>query len=245
MVVSKNSRQIFCAIDTDDLEAAKSLSSSIRHFVGGIKIGSQFFCTYGPPGLEIMRALGLPVFLDLKLFDIPNTVAAAVVSAGKFNPFMMTLHASGGKAMMRAAVDANKTAADASGTDKPLLLGVTVLTSFDESDLDEIGVKSRVLDQVSRLALLAQASGLDGVVCSAHEIEILRSRCGNDFKLVVPGIRPTWASTQDQKRVLSPSEAIARGADYLVIGRPITSAENPSAAARQIASELSNLETPS
>ena len=147
--------------------------------------------------------------------------------------------------MMRAAVDANKTAADASGTDKPLLLGVTVLTSFDESDLDEIGVKSRVLDQVSRLASLAQASGLDGVVCSAHEIEILRSRCGNDFKLVVPGIRPTWASTQDQKRVLSPSEAIARGADYLVIGRPITSAENPSAAARQIASELSNLETPS
>ena len=141
--------------------------------------------------------------------------------------------------MMRAAVEANKKAADQSGNTRPLLLGVTVLTSFDRDDLREMGVEETVAEQVSRLAVLAQANGLDGVVCSAHEIAILRSVCGGEFKLVVPGIRPKWAEPDDQKRFVAPGEAVASGADYLVIGRPISRAHDPAAAARLISEEIS------
>ncbi|PPR31061.1 MAG: Orotidine 5'-phosphate decarboxylase [Alphaproteobacteria bacterium MarineAlpha9_Bin6] len=240
-MVDKNcAGQVFYAIDTDDCDRAKSLALAVMGWVGGVKLGVEFFSANGPAGVEVLRRIGLPVFLDLKLFDIPNTVAGAIAASAHCQPAMITLHASGGGAMMRTAVEANQKVAEESGNVRPLLLGVTVLTSFNRDDLSETGVYSTVVEQVSRLAELAQASGLDGVVCSAHEIEILRSVCGEEFKLVVPGIRPTWARSDDQKRVLTPGEAVARGADYLVIGRPISCADDPAAAARRISAEIAD-----
>jgi orotidine-5'-phosphate decarboxylase len=176
----------------------------------------------------------MPVFLDLKFHDIPNTVAGAIKASLALSPYMVNVHASGGETMMRAATQS----AEAAGEGRPLVLGVTVLTSMDESDLQEIGVESSIPDQVMRLASLAQFSGLDGVVCSAREVEDLREHLGKEFKLVVPGIRPQWASSDDQKRIVTPAAAIAIGADYLVIGRPITGASDPVEAANKIAAEI-------
>ena len=153
-------------------------------------------------------------------------------------PYMLNVHAAGGRAMMRAAAEAAGEAAAKTGLQKPLVLGVTVLTSLDDSDLRDTGVPDPTPDQVRRLAALTQKSGLDGVVCSGREIETLRAQCGPDFKLVVPGIRPRWASADDQKRVLTPADAVSRGADYLVIGRPITAAADPAEAAGRIRDEL-------
>jgi len=239
MIDNNHAWRIFCAIDTNDCDRAKSLALAVSGQVGGVKVGLEFFSAHGPYGVSLLTSIGLPVFLDLKLFDIPNTVAGAVAAAAACRPAMITLHASGGGAMMRAAVEANKKAAHQSGNTPPLLLGVTVLTSFDRGDLREMGVEATVAEQVSRLAVLAQASGLDGVVCSAHEIAILRSVCGGEFKLVVPGIRPKWAESDDQKRFLEPGVAVAKGADYLVVGRPISQADDPAAAARLISEEIS------
>jgi orotidine-5'-phosphate decarboxylase len=177
---------------------------------------------------------GLPVFLDLKFHDIPNTVADAVRAALALAPVMLTVHASGGAAMMRAAADA----AEEAGANRPLVLGVTVLTSLGADDLAATGLAGPVPDQVMRLARLAQASGLDGVVCSAREVAALRAECGAAFKLVVPGIRPAGAAAGDQKRTATPAEAIAAGADYLVVGRPVTGADDPAQAARAIIDEI-------
>ena len=243
MIEKNNDGHIFCAVDTDDLDRATSLSSAISPYVGGVKLGIQFFSTFGPPGVEVIRQRGLPIFLDLKLFDIPNTVAGAVHAAARLAPAMLTLHASGGRAMMEAAVRANQEAADTLGQERSLLLGVTVLTSLGHDDLCEVGVQGDLADQVLRLASLAQDSGLDGVVCSAHEIEALRRLCGGGFKLVVPGIRPTLAGSDDQKRVLTPAEALNKGADYLVIGRPITGDKDPVDAVQRIAAEVDELVT--
>ena len=211
MIDNNHAWRIFCAIDTNDCDRAKSLALAVLGQVGGVKVGLEFFSAHGPYGVSLLTSIGLPVFLDLKLFDIPNTVAGAVAAAAACRPAMITLHASGGGAMMRAAVEANKKAADQSGNTPPLLLGVTVLTSFDRGDLREMGVEVTVAEQVSRLAVLAQESGLDGAVCSAHEIAILRSVCGGEFKVVVPGIRPKWAESDDQKRFLEPGVAVAKG----------------------------------
>ncbi len=225
---------VFCAVDTPNLDQAANLVNSLIGRVGGIKLGKEFFTTHGPDGVRQVLGNRAPLFLDLKFHDIPNTVANAVRAACRsVAPYMMTLHAAGGPAMMQAAVRAA-----AEFAPRPLLLGVTVLTSLDNADLAAIGVTEPMADHVARLAGLAQECGLDGVICSPHEIANLRDRCGTDFKLVVPGIRPAGAAIGDQKRVMTPAEALAEGADFLVIGRPITAADDPSAAAAAIAAEI-------
>lgn len=229
----KPTDRIFVALDTPDLDKAVALARSLKGHVGGMKVGKEFFTALGPQGVTAIADEGMPVFLDLKFHDIPNTVAGALRSSLALKPFMVNVHASGGAKMMEAAAGAIKDASP-----KPILLGVTVLTSMSEEDLQGVGVDIAVADQVRRLALLAKDSGLDGVVCSAKEVEMLRAACGPDFKLVVPGIRPKWASSDDQKRIVTPKDAVAMGADYLVIGRPITGADNPVEAAKKIAEEL-------
>jgi orotidine-5'-phosphate decarboxylase len=223
---------IFCALDTGEAEAAARLADSLKGSVGGIKLGLEFFVANGPTGVRKVAA-GIPLFLDLKLHDIPNTVAGAVRSIAPLGVKMTTLHASGGGPMMKAAVDAAK-----ESPSPPWLLGVTILTSLDQDSLPEIGFGGSVSDSVKRLAALAQASGLDGAVCSPHEVSTLRAQCGPGFKLVVPGIRPAGSDAGDQRRVMTPKQALAAGADVLVIGRPITGAADPAAAARSIAQSL-------
>ena len=225
--------QIFCALDRPDLDGALALGRSLVGAVDGLKVGLEFVTANGPDGVRRIVDIGLPVFLDLKFHDIPNTVARAVRAAGSLGIAMLTLHVAGGPAMLCAAVAA------ARGLDAPpWLLGVTVLTSVDDRDLAAIGVGGSAADQVLRLADLGQAAGLDGVICSPHEIETLRRRLGGAFKLVVPGIRPHGSATDDQKRTMSPKEAATLGADALVIGRPITQAGDPRAAARAIRAEI-------
>ncbi|MEH6629655.1 MAG: orotidine-5'-phosphate decarboxylase [Halopseudomonas aestusnigri] len=229
--------RIFVAIDTPDINRATKLARLLSGEVGGIKIGKELFTAQGPNAVRGAVG-GEPLFVDLKFHDIPNTVAGAIRSSLHMRPFMVNVHASGGKAMMQAAVDAARETSEDLGIPRPMVLAVTVLTSLDDNDLTEVGQNGPAADQVKRLALLAQESGIDGVVCSSKEIGILRETCGPNFKLVVPGIRPTWAAAGDQKRIMTPKDAVAAGADYLVIGRPITSADDPLAAARRIVEEL-------
>ena len=225
---------IFCAIDQPDLEGALELARSLRDVVGGLKVGLEFVTANGPDGVRAIVALGLPVFLDVKFHDIPNTVAGAVRAAGSLGAALLTLHVSGGPAMLHAAVETAHLEEPC-----PELLGVTVLTSMDDADLAAVGVADKMTGQVLRLAELAWKSGLDGVICSPHEVVPLRERFGAEFKLVVPGIRPAAFRARDQKRTMVPAEAIAAGADILVIGRPITAAPDPRAAAIAIAAEIS------
>jgi len=230
----KPTDRIFTALDTTDIDHAVSLARNLTGHVGGAKVGKEFFTANGPDGVRRVSDTGMPVFIDLKWHDIPNTVAGAVRASLPLKPAIVNVHAAGGAAMLHAAAGA---AAEA-GDDRPLVLAVTVLTSLDDDDLHAFGVDTDVTTQVVRLARLSQDNGIDGVVCSAREIEALREACGPEFKLLVPGIRPTWAAIGDQKRVMTPKEAIAKGADYLVIGRPITGADDPVAAAERIADEL-------
>ncbi len=222
---------ILCAIDTPDLARARALVATLAGTVAGVKLGLEFFAAHGPEGVLQVVGAQANAFLDLKLHDIPNTVAGAVRAALALDPLFLTLHCAGGPAMLRAAVDSR-------GARRTKLLGVTVLTSLDDKDLAATGQTGPVEGQVRRLALLAKAAGLDGVVCSSQEVAMLREACGAGFLLVVPGIRPAGAALGDQKRVQTPRAAIEAGADYLVIGRPITEASDPAAAARAILSEL-------
>jgi orotidine-5'-phosphate decarboxylase len=228
---------IFCALDTTDVEAATRLVGALHGAVGGIKLGLEFFIAHGPDGIR--RVAGsTPLFLDLKLHDIPNTVAGAIRAIAPLGAAMTTIHTAGGAAMMKAAVDAAKEAAAKTGGKRPALLGVTILTSLDEAALPRIGMNGPVADAAKRLAALAQESGLDGAVCSPHEVARLRKLCGTNFLLVVPGIRPAGSASDDQARIMTPKEALAAGADVLVIGRPITGAADPATAARTIAESL-------
>ncbi len=229
---------VFCALDTTDPEGALALARRLHGLVGGLKLGLEFFVANGPAGIKAVAQAHVPLFLDLKFHDIPNTVAGAMRGAVRLGPLMTTVHAGGGLAMMTAAVDAAAEEACRLAIDRPKVLAVTVLTSMGPEDLPATGVAGPVLDQVKRLAGLAQAAGVDGVVCSPHEVDALRAQCGPSFQLVIPGIRPAWAAANDQKRVLTPAEALAKGADWLVIGRPITAAADPALAARTIQSEL-------
>jgi orotidine-5'-phosphate decarboxylase len=233
-----HANKVFCALDTPSIDVALGWANRLKGTVGGLKLGLEFFGAQGPDGIRRVAETGMPIFLDLKFHDIPNTVAQAVTSVTPLAPLLITIHAGGGKAMMRAAVDAARETAAKAGVNRPKILGVTVLTSLDESDLLAAGVTGSVEDQVVRLARLAQDSGLDGVVCSPKEIAPIRRACGPDLILTVPGIRPTGAALGDQKRVMTPREAVDSGATYLVIGRPIIDAADPVDAARAIAHSL-------
>jgi orotidine-5'-phosphate decarboxylase len=200
-----------------------------------VKIGKELFTREGPALVRFLTEQGYDIFLDLKYHDIPNTVARACEAAAALGVWMINVHTSGGSRMMRAAAEA---LAQVEGR-RPLLIGVTVLTSMDRADLDEIGLSADPEQQVLRLAKLAQASGLDGVVCSPREAALLRAELGTDFLLITPGVRPSGASRDDQSRVATPVDAVRDGADYLVIGRPITRAPEPAAALEQINQELS------
>ena len=225
---------IFCALDTVDEAHAASLARGLKGTVGGVKLGMEFFNARGPQGYRTVAEAGVPIFLDLKLHDIPNTVAGGIRATLPLKPAIVNVHAAGGLAMMRAAADAAKEAGDA----RPLVIAVTVLTSLDQSDLHDTGVSGTPADHVLRLAHLAAKAGLDGVVCSAHEIERLRAELGRDFKLIVPGIRPVGSDVADQKRIMTPPQALSLGADILVIGRPITGAADPREAAEAISASL-------
>lgn len=221
---------VLCALDTKDLDHAKHLCGQIRDYVGGIKLGLEFFTMHGSHGVKAMSELGIPIFLDLKFHDIPNTVAEAVKSAMELEVDMLTLHLSGGSDMLKKTVDAVR----AIPGKQPLLVGVSVLTSMSEEDLKSLNIEGGIEEHVVRLAHLGQDSGLDGLVCSAHELSTVRQACGDDFITVVPGIRMPDNDTDDQKRVMTPDKALALGANFLVIGRPITKAAEPAVAAKQI-----------
>lgn len=231
---------VFVALDTKDLDRAARLARDLAGLVGGLKLGLEFFSAHGPSGVSRLAALGQPVFLDLKLHDIPNTVAGAVGSLVPLAPTLITVHATGGPDMLRAAARAAADGAAASGVPRPRVLGVTVLTSLDRSDMAAIGLSGPPADRVGALAALSRDCGLDGVVCAPPEVRGLRAAFGPDFTLMVPGIRPAGADMGDQKRAMTPAEAIAAGADHLVIGRPITAAPDPVAAARDIVDGISD-----
>ena len=224
---------VFVALDTTDPDYARQLAERVRGHVGGLKLGLEFFNALGPDGVKPFLEMGMPVFLDLKYHDIPNTVAGAARAAAQLGVSILNVHAQGGAAMMRAALDAVK-----SVSPQTKLIAVTMLTSLGDEDLPSVGLTPPVGDQVLRLASLTQQCGLDGVVCSAHEITRLRAELGPDFLLVVPGIRPKGADVGDQKRVMDPAQARDAGASLLVIGRPITGAADPGQAARDIAESL-------
>jgi len=224
---------IFVAIDTPDLGRALALAKAVKPHVGGLKVGLEFLTAQGPDGVRAIADLGLPVFADTKFHDIPNTVAGAAREIARLGIAMFNVHASGGEAMLRGARQAAR-AVDP----KVLLIAVTVLTSFEDKDVEEVGQRGPAADQVVRLALLAQRAGLDGVVCSAREIALVRKAMGPGFLIVVPGIRPAGSDLADQRRVMTPQDAARAGADILVIGRPITAAADPAEAARAIAASL-------
>jgi orotidine-5'-phosphate decarboxylase len=237
---------VYCGIDTTDLAQATKLIQSIaggpKPAVGGIKLGLEFFLAHGAPGVRYafptpVRATGVGFFLDLKLHDIPNTVAGGIRAVVELAPTYITLHSSGGREMLKAAVGEAASVAAKLNVPRPKLLGVTVLTSLDRSDLEATGVNADPSDQVVRLAGLARESGLDGVICSPHEIAALRKHCGPDFILMVPGIRPAGSAANDQKRAMTPRQAVDLGASHLVVGRPIYTAADPRAAAEAIARE--------
>lgn len=231
---------VFCAVDTSDLDQAIGLAGLMAKAGCGVKLGLEFFVSQGPAGLAQIRALypRLPLFLDLKFHDIPNTAAQAARAATALRVTYMTLHTSGGVEMMITTRAAVEDEAAKRGIPAPRLLGVTVLTSLDDQGLAAVGQQIPVSGQVETLALLAQQAGLAGVVCSAHEISKLRNKLGPDFVLMVPGIRPKGSESGDQKRIMTPEEAMKLGATHLVIGRPITGAPDPAKTASDINESL-------
>jgi orotidine-5'-phosphate decarboxylase len=233
MSAARFSNPLFVAIDTPDLDRALALARAIKPHVGGLKIGLEFLTAQGPDGVGRIVEIGLPVFADTKFHDIPNTAAGAAREIAKLGVAIFNIHVSGGAAMMRAAVEAARTA-----NPSIKVIGVTVLTSLGDGDLDSVGQRGPAADQVVRLATLARTSGLDGVVCSPREIASVRKACGADFLIVTPGVRPLGSDLADQRRVMTPLEAARAGADILVVGRPITGAADPALAARAIVAEL-------
>lgn len=223
------SNPVYLALDVPRLRDAVALAEQVKAHVGGIKLGLEFFCAHGAHGVHMIAQLGLPIFLDLKLYDIPNTVAGAMHAIHNLEPAIITIHASGGRAMMEDA--------KAAAGENTKVVGVTMLTSMDDRDLERTGIKGNAHDQVMRLADLAQESGLDGIVCSGHEVKSVHDRWKDGY-FVVPGLRPAGSAVGDQKRVVTPRQARDDGASVLVIGRPISRAEDPAEAARAIEATL-------
>ncbi|MDY0493986.1 orotidine-5'-phosphate decarboxylase [Pasteurella multocida] len=226
--------KIIVALDYEKEEEALRLVDQIDPSLYRLKVGKEMFTTLGTKFVKALHDRNFDVFLDLKFHDIPNTVARAVRSAADLGVWMVDLHASGGLRMMEEA----KKILEPYGKDAPLLISVTVLTSMEDLDLLQIGINASPMEQVIRLANLTQRAGLDGVVCSPQEVEILRANCGKDFKLITPGIRPIGSDFGDQRRVMTPAGAIQAGSDYLVIGRPITQADNPAEVLKSINASL-------
>jgi orotidine-5'-phosphate decarboxylase len=222
---------IFVAIDTPNVERAGEIARLVLDHAGGLKLGLEFFSANGPAGVATIAALGLPIFLDLKLHDIPNTVGKAVEALAPLQPAVLTVHAAGGREMLAAA--------KAAAPSNTKVVAVTVLTSLDELDLAAAGVSGSPADQVRRLAALAKESGVDGIVCSGAEVRAAREAWPDGY-FVVPGVRPAGGELGDQKRVVSPQQALDDGASMLVIGRPITGAADPATAIREIAAGLAN-----
>lgn len=220
---------VYLALDLPRIDAARALAEKVRGHVGGLKLGLEFFCRHGHHGVHEIAAVGLPIFLDLKFHDIPNTVAGAMQAIHVLEPAIVTVHASGGRAMMEDA--------KAAAGEHTKVVAVTMLTSLDERDLQRTGVAGSAHDQVLRLAELAEASGLDGIVCSGHEVGEVHRQWKHGF-FVVPGLRPAGSSVGDQKRVVTPRQARDKGASVLVVGRSISKAKDPLAAARAIEETL-------
>ncbi|MGB4461247.1 MAG: orotidine-5'-phosphate decarboxylase [Tepidanaerobacteraceae bacterium] len=216
--------KVIIALDTTDEQKALELVKLLKHKVSVFKVGLELFCSQGPVIVKKINDLGCKVFLDLKFHDIPNTVAGAARAALSTGAFMFNVHASGGREMMRKV---RETVDSAELPEKPIVIAVTVLTSLDESDLNDINISKSPLEQVKTLALLTKESGLDGVVASPREITAIREVAGQDFVIVTPGVRPAWAQAGDQKRIMTPAEALDAGASYIVVGRPVTAAPNP------------------
>lgn len=225
--------KIYVALDYQNASDADALIEQLPSGKVGLKVGKELFTSAGPQWVASLVEKGFSIFLDLKFHDIPNTVAKAVTAAAKLGVDVVNVHASGGSRMMKAAADALKEM-----DNPPLLIGVTVLTSMDESDLKELGISKSVNEQVEYLAKLAKSSGLKGVVCSAQEANMLKAACGNDFKLMTPGIRPEGSSKDDQRRTMTPAEAVTVGVDYMVIGRPITQSPDPAQAVENILASI-------
>lgn len=230
--------KLIVALDVPDLKQAEAIVRKVSPLVKIFKIGKELFTSAGPEAVEMVHSHRCRVFLDLKFHDIPNTVASACEAASKLGVFMMNVHALGGKNMMVNAVQAVHRAAAEKRTPAPKVIAVTVLTSLKDVDLKEVGLSKKIKQEVPLLALLAKNSGLDGVVASAQEIPLIRKVAGKDFLIITPGVRPVWAGHGDQKRVATPKEAVGAGADFIVIGRPITQHPQPLVAAEKILKEI-------
>ncbi|EKT56195.1 orotidine-5'-phosphate decarboxylase [Providencia sneebia] len=229
-ILSSTHSPVIVALDYDDADAALAFVDLIDPKDCRLKVGKEMFTFNGPQFVRSLHERGFDVFLDLKFHDIPNTVARAVTAAAEMGVWMVNVHASGGARMMEAAQKALETF----GKDAPLLTAVTVLTSMEQSDLMGVGINATPAEHAERLALLTKECGLDGVVCSAHEAQRLKLLCGDDFKLVTPGIRPVGSEVGDQRRIMTPQEALKVGVDYMVIGRPITRSDDPALALQKI-----------
>jgi len=230
--------RLIVALDLDDLDLATELVRSLAQEVGMFKIGKQLFTHAGPQAVRLIQDLGGEIFLDLKFHDIPNTVAKAAIEATRLGVKMFNVHASGSLEMMRLTVKEVERVSRQQKLRRPIMLGVTVLTSLGQEDLQRLGVEHKIADQVVRLALLTKEAGMDGVVASPHEVADIRRACGQRFVIVTPGIRPAESQRNDQQRVMTPADAVRAGVDYIVVGRPILEAQNPVMAARAIVAEM-------
>lgn len=231
--------RLIVALDAKDIDDARRWIEQLRGEVGMFKVGLELFARYGTSIFDIMKAEKVPYFFDCKFHDIPNTVAGASRSVVGHGMHMFNVHATGGSEMMKATMQAVEEEAAAQNIQRPLVIAVTILTSLTRNMLDdELGIQRTIEATVGRLAIVTKRAGMDGVVASAKEVASIRSLCGKDFLIVTPGIRPDWASDDDQKRVVTPSEAVKLGADYIVVGRPITRAKDMKDAARRIVSEM-------
>lgn len=230
--------RLIVALDVSTMEQMKDIVGTLGDAVSFYKVGMELFYAAGEDTVAYLRDCGKSVFLDLKLHDIPNTVAQGVKSLTRLGANLITIHGQGGAVMLKAAADAAREATEELGVERPKLLAITVLTSFDDTTWSGIGGQLPIADQVRRLALLAKDAGVDGVVASPLEAKLIREACGDDFLIVTPGIRPAFAAANDQKRIATPSSALRDGASRLVIGRPITKADNPREAVRMILEEM-------